>query len=107
MPNSNTQIRSDLGWVASQNDDPVREKNPFLDIMSDHEDALRGDFLLKPKFEELAPQVVSREHVQGRKRLIHKQNFGFYCKGARESYPLLHASREFLGVSVFETFQSY
>src|SRR5438094_69656 len=55
---------------------------------------------------EIVAQVLRRERVQGRERLVHAQEQRLDREGSRDADPLLHASAELAGEGVLEAGQA-
>ncbi len=88
----NTKIGANVARVPTQHYDAVGEQDGFFNVVRDQEDGLGGHGLVGPELQQFTAQVFGGEHVEGRKRLIHKENFRFDNEGAGKADTLLHAA---------------
>src|SRR6267143_1200324 len=103
MRNVNFEVRVDMRGMASENDDTVCEDDGFFDIVSNDENRARGDFVAKPKLEELAAEGFRGENVKRGERLVHEEHFGLDDESAGDPDTLFHSTGKFLGVGGFKT----
>ncbi len=102
-----THVCPDPAGVGAQDEDPVGEQDRFLDVVRDHDDGFGREPAALPEFQQLAAQVLGRQHVQRTERLIHEQRRGLHDQCASEPDPLAHASRQFLGIGGLITVQAH
>ena len=48
------------------------------------------------KQQQFVLQFVADQRIERRERLVHQQDVGVGCEGAREAHSLLHAARQFM-----------
>ena len=100
------KIRANVARIPPQNHNAIGQQHGFLNIVRNQKHRLRGHGLLGPKLQQFAAQVLSRQHVERRERLIHKENFGLNHQRASESDALPHSARKLLGISRLKSVQA-
>ena len=100
------EICTHMTWITPKHNDAVGKQNGLFNIVGNDEDGLCRNGLLLPELEEFAAQVLCRENVEGRKRLVHKEDFGLDNEGTGKAYALAHSTGELFGVGGLETIES-
>ncbi len=101
------EVRADVAGIAPQHNDAVGQQHGLFNVVRDQKDGLGGHGLLGPQFQQLAAQVLSRQHVERGKRLVHEENFGLNHQRAGKAHTLPHAAGEFLGIGGFKSVQAH
>src|SRR5439155_24264983 len=78
----------------------------LLDAVCHHEDRLWREVRVPPQLEDLVPQALRREGIQGGERLVHAEQDRLDGEGARDPDSLLHPAAELAWVRVLEPRES-
>ena len=76
------------GWPIGHANDPVAEKERFIDIVGDHHGRKP---LSTPKTDQNFLKLIAREGIEHSKWLVEQQHFRSKGKGTRDAHPLAHA----------------
>ena len=93
--------------VTAQHDDAIGQQQGFLNVMSHQKNRLRWNCLLVPQLHQLTAQILRRQHIEGRERLVHKEHFRLHHQGASESDPLPHSPGQLLGIRCLKTVETH
>ncbi len=91
------QHRLDAGRATREDTDPVCQPQRLLEIVRDPD---RGGAGTRPNGRQLLDQQLARLRVQGRERLVEKQDGRTHGKRPGDADPLTHAARELPRVGV-------
>ena len=91
MLQGHAEVRADVAGIAAEHDDAVGEQDGFFNVVRDDKDALRGHRLVLPQLQQFAAQIFGGQHVQGRKRLVHEQDFRLHNQCPRKANALPHS----------------
>ena len=81
-------------WPIGHANDPVAEKERFIDIVGDHHGR---NPLSTPKTDQNFLKLISREGIEHSKWLVEQQHFRSKGKGTRDAHPLAHALGKLCG----------
>ena len=70
--------------------------------MRHHEDRFRGEVGVRPQLQDLVPQVLRRQRIEGRERLVHAEQERLDRERPRDPDALLHPAAEFARERVLE-----
>src|SRR5215831_1771031 len=90
--------------TGTENKNPIRQVDRFLDIVSNKEDSTSG---LLPDTQQQLLYFATCLGIQGAKGFIHQDDFGSYSQRSSNGNSLLHPSRKRLGIGLFETGKAY
>ncbi len=99
-------LGADPARVGPEHEDAVRQDHRLFDVVRHDQHRLRREVVVVPEPQQLGPQVLRGEHVEGGEGLVHEQRVGFDDQRAGEADPLAHPARELLGVGRLEAVQA-
>ena len=99
-------LGADPARVGPQHEDAVRQDHRLFDVVRHDQHRLRREVVVVPEPQQLGPQVLRGEHVEGGEGLVHEQRVGLDDERAGEADPLTHPARELLGVGRLEPVQA-
>ena len=74
--------------------------------MGDQHHRIDAKFSLGPEIDEIRPQCLGGQHVEGREWLVHQKNDRVHHQGARKANPLAHAAGEFAWIGGLKTIKA-
>ena len=85
-------LRDDAARIGREQQHAVAHQDRFLDVVGDQDHALDRQLAFAPQIEEIGAQVLRRQHVERRERLVHQKNVGMHDQRARKADALAHAA---------------
>jgi hypothetical protein len=103
-------VANNFGWRANLYDptlphdgNAIAEPNGLVEIMGDEHGRLAHS---RCEFQELILQLAADQGIESAERFIHQQYVRISGEGAGESDPLLHATRQFIRITIAEALKA-
>ncbi len=85
MGKADGHLRRHPGRATLQDQGPVRQGHRFLHVVGDEKDGLGAELPRFPEVQEVLPQTLGGQGVQGGEGLVHEEDLGLHHQGPGEA----------------------